>query len=366
MALVTTTDIAGPVNVVFQQTLLRRAKSLCVYFAGSTPASIAEHSGTFTAKWRRFDSLAAVTMPLTELSGAVTFPTRTSVSPTLTDLTATVQKYGNFMFLNEEVDLLNFSQQGDELMDILGTNAGQSLNRKQRDVLEDNLTQIFSGSATTATGINAGSTASGQVKRTEVQNVVNTLQKNEAMKFTAMTTGSQNIGTTPIRPSYYAFTHTDVEEDLRVAAGFTSAELYAGQTALLPGEIGTMGGIRFIATPEATIDFGTGWASTGSATINGRAATAGRADVYNTVVIGQDCHGSVGFGFEHIREIYRMGDNLPGVQVITKPRGSAGAADPLNEVSSIGWKSWHAGLVLNTSWGRVLRSVAMNLQQGVP
>ena len=81
MALTTTTTIAGPVNVVFQVNLLRNAKALAPYFMGTTPAEIAEHSGTFTAKWRRIENLTPVTTALAELTGSVSFPTRTAVQP---------------------------------------------------------------------------------------------------------------------------------------------------------------------------------------------------------------------------------------------------------------------------------------------
>jgi len=81
--------------------------------------------------------------------------------------------------------------------------------------------------------------------------------------------------------------------------------------------------------------------------------------------MGMDHHGSVGLGFKHIKEVYNAGDNLPGVQMITKERGSAGSADPLNEISTLGWKSWHAAQVLTDSttpstgpWGYCLRSGA--------
>ena len=106
----TSSQVPGPVNVVFQQTLLRNAKMRCPFFVGSLPAEIAEHRGSFTAKWRRIENLAATTTPLAELTGNVAFPTRVSVQPTVTDQTATVQKYGNFVILTEEVDLINFNE----------------------------------------------------------------------------------------------------------------------------------------------------------------------------------------------------------------------------------------------------------------
>jgi hypothetical protein len=64
----------------------------------------------------------------------------------------------------------------------------------------------------------------------------------------------------------------------------------------------------------------------------------------------------------HVRETYRAGDNLPGVMMIQNARGSAGSADPLHEISTLGWKSWHAGTPLNTAWGRVVRHTTSKLE----
>ena len=362
MGLTTTANITAPVNVVFQASLLRNAQSRCPYFAGSVPAELQEHMGTFTAKWRRIENLTVPTSSLSELTGSLAFPTRNSVTPSITDLTATVAKFGNFIYLTEEVDLMNYSNTTDKLVEILGINAGQAINRQQRNVLEDNLTAILPAGATTATNISGGSTASSNLKDSDLAVAVNAINRADGMMFSPMTTGSQNIGTSPIRPAYLGFTHVDTEEDLRALTNFVPSQNYASQTELWPGEIGTIGGVRIISTTEATIDTGIGTAGTGSATSHGRAATSGRTDVYNTVVIGMEAVGSLGFGFEHVKEVYQSGDKLPGVQLISHGRGSAGSADPLNEVSSMGWKTYTAGLVLNSNWGRVLRHTVDRLQ----
>lgn len=355
MPLTTTTAIPTPVDVVFQQTLLRNAKARCPYFEGTTPAMVSEHSGTFTAKWRRIENLTVPSSSLTELSGTISFPTRSADQPTVTDITATVSKFGNFIFLNEEVDLGNFNGQTDKLVEVLGINAGQALNRQQRNVGEDNATAVLTGAATTATDISGGSTASSNIKESDIAVAVNALNRQNALTFRAMTTGSQNIGTSPIREAYIGLTHVDTEEDIRTLTNFIPVEDYASQTEIFNGEFGTVGGVRFIASTEGSIDTGEGTAGTGSSTSHARAATSGRTDLYNTLIYGMDALGSLGFGFEHVRAIYKAGDTLPGVQLISHGRGSAGSADPLNELSSMGWKSWHAGTVLNSNWVRNIR-----------
>jgi N4-gp56 family major capsid protein len=250
MALTTTGQIGGPVNVLFQVNLLRNAKALCPYFTGTTPGEVSEHQGTFTAKWRRIENLTPKTTPLAELTGSLAFPTRTPDQPTVTDVTATVQKFGNFIFLNEEVDLVNFNGQAEKFSEVLGINAGQSLNRLQRNIAEDNLTVVFGrATATTATGIHGAG-----ITRADLQKTVNALHNNIAMKFTTMTGGSTNIGTSPIRASYWAICHVDTEEDVRGLTGFTPVENYVTQTQDAEGEFGHVGGSPFISTTDASID----------------------------------------------------------------------------------------------------------------
>jgi N4-gp56 family major capsid protein len=358
MPITSTTEISGPVDVDFQLILLRNAQALCPYYMGTVPAEIAEHSGTFTAKWRRIENLAPTTTPLAELTGSVSFPTRVGVQPTVTDPTATVQKYGNFIYLSEEADLKNFNSQTAKLVEVLGINAGRSLNRVQRNVMEDNSTAVFGGAATTATGV-----AGAGITRSDITKAGNALNRQDALMFTPMTTGSQNTNTTPIRPAYWAFCHVDVEEDIRLLTGFTPVEQYAGQTETARGEFGIVGNVRFIASTEASIDETAGESITGTSTAAGRTTgSATQYDVYNTVVIGMDAVGSVGRGARHIKEIYKAGDTLPGVQMINHAKGSAGSADPMNELASLGWKSWHAGVILNSNWCRVIKHTASKLE----
>lgn len=351
MAVTTTTEISAPVNNVFQVNLLRNAKALCPYFVGMVGAEIMEHQGTFTARWRRIENLTPTTTPLAEITGSLAFPTRTPDQPTITDVTATVQKFGNFFFLNEEVDLVNFNGQTAKLSEVLGINAGQSLNRLQRNVLEDNSTAVFHAGATTATDVGG----QGGISLGDIAFTINALHNQNAMKFTPILGGSQNIGTTPLRDSFWGICHVDTEEHIRTLNGFNSAETYYTQVELAPGEFGAVGGVRWISTTEAGIDADSGATVTGTATTDGRTTSGTSYDVYNTMIIGREAAGSVGFGFEHIKTIYRAGDTLPGVMMISHMRGSAGAADPLNEVSSLGWKSWHTGTILNSNWLRVVR-----------
>lgn len=348
----TQSQIAGPVNVVFQQTLLRNAKAHCPYFEGTVAAEVAEHQGSFTAKWRRVENLTPVTTALSELTGNVAFPTRASVQPSVTDITDTVSKYGNYILLTEDVDLVNFNGQADKLTEILGINAGQSLNRLQRDEIEDNSTLIQ------AAGAANDAATTTKLAENDIKNAVNQLNRQSALKFTAQANGSTNIGTTPLRPGYIGICHVDVEEDVRDMASFKAVETYASQTSTFQGEFGSVRGVRFICSEEASIDADAGGAN---ADLRGETDAATNIDLYTTVIYGMDAVGSLGFGMSHIKDEYKAGDKLPSVMMINKNRGSSGVADPLDELGTMGWKSWHGAKILNSNWCRGIRSGASDL-----
>jgi len=355
---ITATDVelTKPVNVVFNQTFLRRAQQVAPYFAGTMPGQINKQMGTSTIKWRRIEQETPSTTALAELTGTASFMQgRNSDTPTFTDVTATVAKYGQFYIVNEEVDLYNPNGTTNDLVAVLGESAGRSLNQLMRDVMEDNATQRFAGNVASTGATNSIPVAA------DLNRVVNELTRNAARTFSPMTTGTENIGTAPILPAYWAICHPDVAVDVASISGFTSVKQYAGQTATVTGEFGTYElagrGARFIMSEDASVDAGAGAPLSGA----DLRATSGNGDVYTIVVYGQDAFGSVGLGHRHTDGVYRAGDNTGGWEIIFHERGTGGISDPFNEIATLAWKSFFAGAVLNANWSRALRVNATDL-----
>ena len=353
MSTVTDTDIlTKPVNVIFTRRFLERARYRTSYFAGTQPATIARRQGSATAFWRRHEHLTPTTTPLTELNTTVSFPTRTATTPTITDITQAVQKYGDHIVLNEEADVFNFNGQTAELLDILADQAGRSLNQVQRNEMEDNSTLVRVGGAASDGAV------VGTITRAELREVINTLHRNVAETFAPGTTGVDATGTQPILRAFWGICHPDVAEDVSQLTGFKSVETYAGQVDVVPGEFGFFGsagmGIRFLSDPDASVDTGAGGNGT-----NIR-ETTNAADLYTTVIYGQNAVGSLGLDDPLPSGIVRTNDtgSIPPIQIMNMPFGSAGAADPLMELSTLGWKAWAAGKILNTAWIRGVRSAA--------
>jgi len=354
-----TTQMERPVNTIFKQTLLRNAKSRAVHFLGTSPASISHNMGSTTATWRRITIGTQNRTQLAEQTVAGFMGGTPSHEPsvmTIDSPTATALKYGNFIILNEEADIINFNGQTDKIIEVLGIDGGDYLDILQRTSMINGVTLVFVGGAA-----NVGAVAS-KITKASVQAVVNTLDVNKSLTFTPMTTGSQNFGTSQLMPGFIGITHPDVAIDVTGLAGFKPAETYAGQTSLFMGEFGslTVAGqtVRFLSGHNADVQIDTG-AAVGATGL--KSDGGANIDTYTTMIYGQDAFGSLGFGATHPDGSFTAGDDVSSIRLIHKGLGSGGTSDPFDEISTIAYKFWHAGVVLNPDWGRGIVSGATEL-----
>ena len=347
----TSTGLTKPINAVFQQTFLRRAQQVCPYFTGTQPGVLTKAAGTSTIKWRRVEQLATSTSALSELTSPYGFMgSRTSATPTFTDVVATVSKYGQYYIVTEEVNLYNPNGTANELMGTLGESAGRSLNILQANISVSNATQVLANNVASIGAVVSSIAAS------DINYCVNQLTNKAARVFSGLTPGSVNIGTVPILDSYWGITHPDVAYDISQLTAFVSVTQYNSQVQVMAGEFGYFPmagrGIRFVLSEDAPVSTGAG------ATAATKHQTTNKADVYNTIIYGQDAIGSVGLGMRHTDGIYRAGENTGGWEIISHAAGSAGAADPFNEVNTLAYKFFHTGAILNTNWVLDVRSAA--------
>lgn len=358
----TDSEVTKPVNVIYQQMLLRNARPRAPYFTGTQPGTLQENAGTATVVWRRYNTsadnasgIAPTTSALAELTGTAAYMQgRTASTVHFSAVTASVSKYGQFFILNEEVDVFlpNGTMAG--ISRTLGISAGRSLNQLQRNVVEDNATLVYAGSAASDAAV------VDKIKLGAIDSVINTLGRNSALDFMPQTNGSTNVGTTPLLNGYWGICHTDVAYDIGKLAGFKSVETYAGQTQIAPGEFGAIQSsgysVRFISTPEASVDADAG-GTKGSTGLRGTSDV----DLYTVVIYGMEAIGSLGLGRAHGDGIYNAGDPMSSVQMIAKGRGSGGTSDPFDEIMTLAWKSWHGGAVLNSNWVRGIRCGATDI-----
>ena len=355
MALTATTlisDVTAPVNYVLMRGLLSAAKRTFPYYSGTLPGTLEKNQGSLSVKWRRVNNLDPVITALSEPAGTIAFGVgRTAVQATITDLTVASAKYGNAILMTEEVDLINVNSRAAQLLETLGENAGHSLNLLMRNVYNAETTKRFASGAASVTVVAAAITVN------DIKYTVNQLNNQSAMKFFSEGNGSTNVGTSPIRSSYFGIAHVDVEEDIRALTGFIPVENYGGYTDTEDGEFGAIGGVRWSATEVAPIE--TDIATTSTNGLRGTSATLN--SVYSTFIYGREAVGSVGLGEQHTKEIYMGGDRIPAVQLIQKAVGSSGVGDMFDEIGSLAWKSWFAGKVLNSLWVGKIQTAASDL-----
>lgn len=348
-----------PVNFELIRGALAAGKAVAPFYWPTLKHSLMRNGGVNAVKWERIENLATATTALS-VPATLTLPFSDSVRPTLTPVTATVDKYGNSMVIEDELELQSVHARSAMLMMTLGENAGRSLN----EILEQ---AAYTNATLSRLGSDAASVAAlaENIIANDIRAITTQLDANEAMKFFPLGAGSQNVGTLPIHASYFGICHTRLKDDMRALTGFVPVEQYAAFIAPIPGEFGYFNDVRWcettissIVNADAATTPGAGHFSTAAA--DNDSGTSLTADVYTSYIVGREAVGSVGLGEQHTDQIYMTGDKPATVEFIVKPLGSAGAGDPLNQVATIGWKAWFAGAILNDNWIGKIETLATN------
>jgi len=312
MANTTRTEIPIEVNNFYDRTLLERAVPSFVHNRFAQVRDIPANSGTNVIKFRRYGNLTAQTTALTE--GVTPAGTQLSV----TDVTATVLYYGDYVTLTDKVLLETYDPILTETAEILGDQAGDSLDQLCRDVLAAGTTIQYASTATATNEISAAM----KLTRDEVKEAVRTLRGNNAKPMTTMIDPSTGYNTVPVGKSFVAICSEDTAFDLDDATGWIPLEKYPSKSNDMPDEIGALANVRFIMSTNAYVDDDAGVDSN---------------DVHYTIVLAQNAYAQTRIGGA-------------ALQNIVKPLGSAGTADPLNQRTTSGWKAAYVAKILNENF----------------
>lgn len=308
MADTTIALVASGVNNFYDRVMLKAARPLLVHLRWAQVKDIPRNNSE-VIKFRRYSLLSANT---TALSEGVT-PSGTSLS--VTDVTATVAQYGDYITLTDFLVFTTLDPILTETADLLGQQAGNSLDQIARDVMVAGSTVQYASSATTTNTVSASMT----LTRAEVREAVRTLQGNDAKKVTRMVNPSTGWNTSPINAAYVGIISHNTLFDLKDETGWLPVEQYASQANVMEGEVGSMDDVRFVMTTNAS-------------TTSGSLTT-----VHRTLVLGQDYYGITRISGEAMRNI-------------VKALGSGGTADPLDQRSTSGWKATFVAKRLNENF----------------
>ena len=316
MANTTTTEVSAGVNNYYNRVMLKAARPLLVHLRWAQVKPLPKNS-SMVVKFRRYGLLTANTTALTE---GVT-PSGTALS--VTDISATVAQYGDYVTLTDVLQFSTLDPLLSETADLLGQQAGNSLDQIARDVMVAGSTVQYASSATTTDTV----TSSMTLTRAEIREAVRTLQGNDAPKITRMINPSTGVNTTPINAAYIGIISHNTLFDLKDEVGWVPVAEYPSQAGVMEGEVGTLDDVRFVMTTNAST-------TTGALTT-----------VHRTMILAKDYYGVTQIAGEAMVNI-------------VKALGSAGTADPLNQRSTSGWKATFVAKRLNENF-------AVRIEHGV-
>ena len=336
------------VNNVLLRNALSTARRLAPMYAPAMAESLQFNQGSRIVRFERIENFPIVTSPLSELANDVSLPTRDGITPTITPINATLEKYGQPLYLYEDLDVLSVNARSVKFSGKIGENAGRSLNAIMTAVYATATNTLFAGGVA-----NVGLVVDA-IDENDILEGVTFLDNNDAMHFMALSPGSNIEGSSPIDASYMGICHSFVARDIEKIPGFLRAENYASHVQLMPGEFGTLHDVRWLKTSEGALVT----ADAGGAVSGTRSTTGTDADVYDTYIVGMEAIASVGLGETHIKDVYRTGDKIPAIEMIYHAKGTSGVGDALNELCSLAWKSWLAGVITNNDWIIRIRTAA--------
>lgn len=312
MADTTRTQIPEEVGNFYSRGLLEKAVPSFVHNRFAQVRDLPRNAGTGDIKFRRYGLLSANT---TALSEGVT-PSGKQLS--ITDITATPLQYGDYVTLTDVVLYSTIDPILTETADILGEQVGDTLDQLARDVMAATTTKQYASSATTTGTV----TSSMKINRAEVKEAVRTLQRNNAKPVTSMINPSTGYNTTPINRAYIGIISEDTLYDLDDATGWIPVEKYPNKSDVMPDEVGSLAGVRFLLTTNAKVRTAEGDSG---------------IDVHSTLIFGMNAFAQTRISGEALRNI-------------VKPLGSAGTADPLDQRTTSGWKLTYVATILNDNY----------------
>lgn len=288
-------DLSAENKTYYSKYLIDNAEPELVHDQFAQKRNIPKNGGK-TIEFRRYSPLPKAMTPLTE---GVT-PDGQALN--VTTITSELKQYGGWVKLTDLLTLTAIDNNILEATKMIGSQAGRTLDSVTREIICGGTNVIYAGGTVTA---RANVTSDMKLTVKDVFNAARALKTQNAKKFNG---------------SYVGIIHPNVSFDFMMSDDWLDVNKYTNaNTKIFEGEIGKIGGVRFVETSEAKVFEGAG---------------AEGVDVYATLVIGENAYATTsveGAGLEHI----------------VKQLGSAGTSDPINQVATVGWKALKTAEILS-------------------
>lgn len=298
-------DLSPEMKTFYDKQLLKDAKVNLVHDQFGQKRNIPKGGGK-VIEFRKFSSLPKATSPLTE--GVTPNGNKLNV----TAITKEIAQFGDYVEMSDILQLAAIDNVLVETTEKLGTQAGLTLDTIVRNELNAGTNVLW------APKVAAGVETAVASRKALTKECLMTPKL--AFKAAAILKG---VNAKKINGDYVAIAHPHVIYDIMMEAGDTwlTVNQYKNPEKIYNGEVGKLGGLRFVESTEAKI-----WKDDTCPT--------GLA-VYSVLVLGADSYGTI--------EI-----EGGGLQHIYNPPGSGN--DPLKQRSSVGWKAIKAAKILNDEY----------------
>ncbi len=257
--------LSAEMKTFYDKTLIELAKPALVFDQLGQKRPIPAGGGQ-TIEFRRFNSLPKATTPIIE---GVT-PTGSKL--TVTPVTATVDQYGDYVELTDMIELTSVDPIVIEATRQLADQAGRTIDTVVRNQIMGGTNVMY------CPNVDSDGTETEVEARYELTED-SKLRVKDVFKAAAQL---KAMNAPTVNGSYVAVIHPYVAYDLMQDAEgkWIDIQKYASPENILSGEIGTLGGVRFVQSSEAKIYCATNLTATG----RNAAVTAYKADVSDTII----------------------------------------------------------------------------------
>jgi N4-gp56 family major capsid protein len=292
----TDTGLTTEMKTYYDKNLIKNAKPNLVHdnFADKRPIP---KNGGLEIEFRRYKPFDRATTPLTE--GV----TPTGHKLTVEKFTSKVKQYGDYVELSDVLILTALDNNIIEATDLLGQQAGLTLDWVTREVISAGTNVMYAGGKTSRAAV----AATDVITYDLVRKGVRALENNNTPKY---------------QGSYWGIACPDIKYDLMSDPKWLSLNEYVSTVNAENNEIGKIANCRFVETTESKVF---------------EAAGASGIDVYSTIMTGANAYATT--------EI-----EGGGLQTIVKQLGSAGTSDPLNQRATVGWKAMKTAEILTDAY----------------
>jgi N4-gp56 family major capsid protein len=282
---------------------------------------------TKTVKFRRYETLPRATAPLAE-----------GVPPagrqlTFTDYTATLEQYGDVIWLTDAIKLFHEDAVFQDTVDNCGYQAAETLEVIRFNVAKSGTNVFYADEAGSRGNVDS------PPLRSDFRRIYRSFRNNKARQITRMISPSQLVSTEPVDAAYFCLGHTDLDADFRNIEGFIPSKEYA-QTGKKKhdAEIGAIDQFRIVLTAlmepwEQVGKSGTTYLSGGVGV-----SVAAACDVYPVIILGEDAFATVPLKGENSVEVAMVN---PGKKTTDQPLGQKGF---------VSWVTWQTAIILNHLW----------------